>query len=859
MWDPRNDGALCDQCGLAAVREGTPVPSEMRSGALCYIAGEAPGLEETKVGRPFYGASGQELIRALEGAGIRRDEVSLGNAISCRPPGNDLATHRHWLGKENERREAAKLPPLLDPAVACRQRFYTELHAHHNVIAVGKTAYQAISGSNASIMAIRGGPAVLYPHPDRWMPVMHPEAPHAGLKVMPTIHSAFVMRARAWTSVFRGDIARAIRWFTGRLGWVEPKTTMRPDVATLRRWLAAPHEFVAFDLETDGLEPLTCNIRCIGLATPDEAMMVPILSIDGKTTFYDDVELAEVRCVLASFFLGPTVKIAHNFYYDSQVLKARWGVVPTPYRDTILLHRSVDTELPHNLGLVASIYTEIPGAWKSEHTATQARSDEDLHVYNVIDAVLTARIVAPLVRAVEMRQQAEVVKIDHRVQALCASMHENGMLVDGARRNEWDTKLAADALQQHAACRLTAGLPNLNPGSYPQVRHVLFERFGLAPTAFTPLDEPSTDDDSLRALRLGAKGDALNFINALRKFRRTTKLRGTYVKRLVPVTQAVPWDPFARDEEAEVDAEEAKREGRPTRLETPKGLLLADGRVHPDWNAHGTRTGRLSSKRSNAQNWPKKMRNMVVPAPGNVLVSIDADQLELRIICALAGCESYLEAFRAGKDPHAITSELLYGSAFTHANDADRGRMRDFSKRFVYAISYGSGDDTVHETITSVENDAGDLIYADMSMRETTELRRRWLAGVPQMATWWERQIKGAQQCGYMTEPVFGRRRDFMDEDAHSDILNYEPQASGAAIVMLATLDFLSAVACQYAGPGTGLICHIHDALLVECPEADATRIANTLRECMTRTVNIQGVDMAFSGKPKIGRNWAEV
>jgi DNA polymerase-1 len=225
---------------------------------------------------------------------------------------------------------------------------------------------------------------------------------------------------------------------------------------------------------------------------------------------------------------------------------------------------------------------------------------------------------------------------------------------------------------------------------------------------------------------------------------------------------------------------------------------------------------------------------------------------------SLAQCDRYLEAFRRGEDPHAVTSAMLYGATWQNASDADKKRMREFSKRFVYACVFGSGDDTVHDTIASVEDEAGNLVYANVSMRETSELRRRWISQADGIESWWKHQTDTARKQGFLIEPIFGRRRDFIDDDAYNEALNFVPQSSGAALIHLATLDFLQKYPFRYAGPGTGLVCQIHDALLVECPYADVKRVSSALQECFTRShPGLPGV--SFSGNTKVGNNWAEV
>ena len=86
-YDPRKFGALCDMCPL---KGNVPVPAESNPGATICMVGEAPGADEVRDGRPFVGAGGQELQRALNSARLQRRDLHLTNVMLCQPPKNEL-------------------------------------------------------------------------------------------------------------------------------------------------------------------------------------------------------------------------------------------------------------------------------------------------------------------------------------------------------------------------------------------------------------------------------------------------------------------------------------------------------------------------------------------------------------------------------------------------------------------------------------------------------------------------------------------------------------------------------------------------------------------------------------------------
>jgi uracil-DNA glycosylase family 4 len=879
-YDPQNHGARCDECYLRKTRAGGPVGPELKPGARALFVGEAPGGDEVEEGRPFVGESGRLLEKAMTSVGISRSEISLTNALCCRPPKNDLDTLLHKWERENKNRQKQGEPPLPHPVECCRPRLLKEMQRHPNIVTLGKIGTLAVTRRRLPILEVRGGP--IQGHIDENGSFI--DSPDGRYKVLPTVHPAFVARMKRWTRVIRADLSRAMRWFKGSLNWEAPKTNIRPTVQDIDRWLSRSHKFVAYDVETTMDDPLRNQLLCIGFATETEALVVPWFSIETKSYFYTDEEREKIKHILQLFFRDPKkTKVGHNAgYFDRMVIEHHFGVTPSPFLDTILLHRAVESELPHKLGFVGSIYTDVT-AWKAAHTGTEAQTDRELHEYNATDCVVTARIFPALVRAATLREQAEVAQFDHHLQSWCVGMHRNGLYVDQERRKEHDVRLKAEAIKWLAELRRICGNPSINPSSSHQIRALLFQDWGLTPIVFTKLGDASTSDDVLRALRLDPTLDEQKvlFLDALRRFRKAIKLRGTYVVKLQPEhALRLVDDPLALDAEVDpdVDPDELK--------EMLRGIVWADGRFHSDYNAHGTTSGRLSSSGPNAQNFPRSLRDIVVAQPGHVLVGADMDQLELRFAAALSGAERYLRVFNSGGDPHSETAAMLYEEEFKAADKDNKKRMRDFSKRFSYACLYRASPETVHDVIVSVENNKGELIYAKMNKRETALLHQRWLGANPEFEQWWEADLREYRRQGFLLEPVMNRRRDFLDGEDPNEIANFKCQSGGSAIVHLATKDLIDGpLPFRKWGPGTGLVNQCHDSLTFEVPcphpefrpldaegkvvekerefgycppgcKCEANKAARVIQEAMTRRVD--GLDVLFSASAKIGKRWSD-
>lgn len=956
-YSPEAHGARCDRCFLWKQRQGGPVPPEVNQNASLMVAAEAPGPDEVQFNRPLIGQSGQEIMQGLATIGVNRSDVNWTNAFLCRPPNNDLDRLLRRMKKENKAREAAGLEPYLSPMEACHPRFVEELRLQQDVIALGKIGAQSITGTNRSIFDLRGMPldGILAGDGRFHTTAYFAASPNefiTKLRVVPTVHPAFVLRQKRWRKPFRVDLARAIRWFRGTLQWKEPQKLFIPTPQQLEDFiLRAKHPFVVSDVETDAKEPLIAKLRCIGFSTTEFGMVVPLLSIDGHTHFYDSATEQAIIDIMVAHYRDPRIlKVGHNFgYYDRIVIRRQLGADPDPIVDTILLHRGVESELPHNLGFVGSLYTDVMDAWKADHTATQAKSDQDLWDYNLTDCVVDARVTEPLYSVVVGRGLTRSVDVHHKIQKFCADLHSVGMYVDQYRRRQHDEKFRKEAAEQRQLLRNIIGNPEFNPNSRDQVASILFDKWGLHPEviyendpsaakkikkAYTKDGAPSTGDDNLRAMMLYVqKEEQKLFLRGMRKFRGAVKLRGTNVIPLRPFDE--PY--FAQDDlQINADTEEGLRAldeedaadlllkmedlkgpKRKKLKEKKPGLVLADMRMHSHFNAHAATSQRLTSSEPNAQNFSRKIRDMIcaqmdIPGgvrslddymklmarisaktPGRVLIGADEDQLELRFATALSKAARYLEVFYTGGDPHYVTCELLYGNLFKNASESDQKRLRDFAKRFSYAVIYRASVETVFETLASSENDAGDLVFPWLTLKETRVFYDKWIGGVPEIPQWWDRDLAEYRQQGYLIEPVLGWRRDFLDGEDENELANFKCQAGGAAIVHLGTIEFLKHVPFERWGPGTGVIQQGHDALVVEapavhpphslkknkdgsldldkfglpkidkwCPKGckcvtEETR--QTLQSCLTVDGNPYGLPLRFTAGAKVGFRWNEV
>lgn len=899
-YEPRQFGARCDLCPLNGC--GKPVPPETRASAKIVVVGDYPGIDDMRNERPFTGAVGVEFDHAIEQAGLSRRDLHITNALLCRPPDGKLEAvvakvqkENRKIAKENAQRAKAGEAPLPTKALpqdCCRPRLTAELRDFDQMLLMGGLAVKNALGLGASVTDLRGGMIdgflVERPQGNQTLnkdDVAQPPPGARPIRAMPTLHPSFVLRARRWTHVFRSDIGRAVRWWAGALGWSPPRITYHPDANTLARFLAKDVPFYAYDLETDGIEPLTAKIRCVGIGTADEVMVVGLLGKDGYTRFYPADEQRRVREVLRDFFLDPArMKVGHNAgSYDRMVMEQQEGYTPAPLLDTILLHRlSGESELPHNLGFVGSMYTDAP-SWKTDREGNKlawgAETDEQLHEYCAKDVAVTARVVDPLYKNTVLRSQDHLIATDHAIQRICTEMHTIGMPVDQVERLKKERQIHSEVHRLRAKLQEIAGSSTFNPGSTQQLQELLFDKWRIEPQCdpkdrYTQNGDPSTSDTVIRSmLMLPLPEDHKNFLLTLRNYRGAQKALGTYIVKLRT------WDQYA-EEGWDEDETSDEREARMRYGEKKVGIVdPRTGRMHPGYNAHVTTSGRLSSSKPiNAQNFPAWLRTLVGVGGDRYFVGADADQLELRIAAARWGASLYLRAFDAGADPHASTALAVFEKEFRNADGFPGGRwdgdlfvldgtgkwgghakkLRNLAKRVQYASQYAASVETVHRVLTETENDAGELIYLNLSLREVRQMHANWLGNAKEFPQGWDREIEAWRNQGYLQEPVGGRRRWFLDGENLNEMVNFPIQGAGASLIAMSMIELRERVPPNCWGPYTGLVNQCHDSLMLECPDyATAELGGRILEECMNQThPGLPGVK--FSATAAIGRTWKD-
>jgi DNA polymerase I len=341
-------------------------------------------------------------------------------------------------------------------------------------------------------------------------------------------------------------------------------------------------------------------------------------------------------------------------------------------------------------------------------------------------------------------------------------------------------------------------------GSPQQLAPILFDKLGLSrkrrgKTGF------STDARVLQAIR-----HEHEIVPAIEEWREVTKLKSTYL------------DAFPE-------------------------LVDEDGRLHTTFNQTATTTGRLSSTDPNLQNIPirteqgREIRACFVSEPGNLLISADYSQVELRLLAHIADEPVLKEIFRRGEDVHTATAEAILGGK------TDPG-TRSKAKMVNYGIVYGLSAYGLADRLQIEQDEAQQFIDA-------------YLERFPKVKEFIDRTISTATTEGYVST-LFGRIRRVPELRSRQ----YQTRSLGERLAVNMVIQGTAAdiikvamVRCRDELRGAGLearlVLQIHDELLFEGPEAEVEQASEIVRREMAGAFEMDpplGVDVGA------GRNWLE-
>ncbi|MDB5420333.1 MAG: polymerase, partial [Brevundimonas sp.] len=433
---------------------------------------------------------------------------------------------------------------------------------------------------------------------------------------------------------------------------------------------------IGFDTETDALSATHAGLCGVSLAIgPNDACYVPLtheyepMAGAGGLDFGDtpdtrepivQLDKATALASLKVLLEDPSVlKIVQNGKYDLAVMSRR-GVRVAPIDDTMLISYVLEGGLHgHGMDELARLhlahepipFKKVAGVGKAQKSFKHVEL-KPATAYAAEDADVTLRlwrILKPRLARSGLTTVYET--LERGMPAVLADMEREGIRVDPDRLRRLSHEFGMKMVELEATAHELAGRP-FNLGSPKQIGDILFGEMALPGGKKTATGQWGTDASVLEDLAL-----THDLPRALLDWRQLSKLKGTYTDAL---TAAM--DP-------------------------------ATNRVHTSYQLAAATTGRLASSDPNLQNIPvrneigRQIRQAFIAAPGNVLISADYSQIELRLLAHIGDIPELKRAFKAGLDIHAATASEMFGVPVEGMPAETRRRAKAINFGIVYGIS----------------------------------------------------------------------------------------------------------------------------------------------------------------------------
>jgi DNA polymerase-1 len=583
----------------------------------------------------------------------------------------------------------------------------------------------------------------------------------------------------------------------------------------------------AVDTETTSTDPMRSDLLGVSIALePGDAYYLPFGHRAPAGELIAEEEEPENLPDIHSPAMGPLValledasvpKIGQNLKYDLLVLRRAGITLRGIDFDTMIASYLLEPgSREHGLDALALkyldhrtiTYEEVAGKGKSQIPFAEVPL-EKARDYACEDADIALQLADLFAPELERLQLVELFRsVEMPLVHVLAEMEWNGIRIDEPYFEELRVRLRKELERLEQEIYQVAGT-TFNINSNPQLREILFERLEL-PVLKRTKTGASTDASVLESL--AAQGHALPVL--LMEYRQLDKLLSTYVEAL------------------------------------PRMVNPETGRLHTSFNQTVAATGRLSSTEPNLQNIPirtelgAEIRRGFVPAEGNVFVSADYSQIELRILAHYSGDEAFVEAFRRGADIHRQTAALIFG---VEPERVTR-EMRDRAKTVNFAVIYGIGPFSLAQQL-------------GVTNAEAKEFIDRYFERFPGVRRYLDEQIEIARRKGYV-ETLTGRRR-YIPEITSKNFnvrsfgeraaTNAPIQGTAADLIKVAMIDIQRAL--EERGSAARMLLQVHDELLFETPAEEAEATLAVVCEKMEGAADLRVPLRVETG---IGRNWLE-
>ena len=588
----------------------------------------------------------------------------------------------------------------------------------------------------------------------------------------------------------------------------------------LSTWINKINESKAFaiDTETDSVQTVSANMLGISLSVAEnKGCYIPIgHDYEGCPNQLSMDEIIKV--------LGPVIEdnqdkiVGQNLKFDIPIL-SRHGIKITKFlADTMLMsyvlnstatRHGMDRLAEYYLNYTTTKYTDVTGSASKQISFAQVElgiatdyaaedADVTLRLYNALSPLLKEKPV----------QQKLLEDLEYPLVHVLSRVEQNGAKIDKKKLTNHSKELSEKIDELSSSAFKVAG-EEFNLDSPKQLLEILYEKLGLPVLKKTPKGQPSTNEDTLQRL-----SEEYELPKIILQYRTLAKLKSTYTDSLI-------------------------------NIENPKTK-----RIHTSYQQAITSTGRLSSTEPNLQNIPiktaegRRIREAFVPEKGNILISADYSQIELRIMAHLSEDKNLTYAFNNNVDVHSSTAAEVFGVSIENVSQDQRRS----AKAINFGLMYGMSAFGLTRQLGISRGEAQE--YLDTYFARYTGVRN------------YMNNIKAKAKEDKFVETIMGRRLYLNEINAANGLrrqaaeraaINAPLQGSAADIIKKAMLDIDQLLLNEMQE--VKMIMQVHDELVFECPKDLADSVMNKMKDIMEKTVKLK---IPLIADAAIGNNWNE-
>ena len=593
------------------------------------------------------------------------------------------------------------------------------------------------------------------------------------------------------------------------------------DEKNLDRWIKILEEktVIAVDTETSSLNPLEANLVGISFSyAPNKACYIPLAH--KEKSLKKEIVLKKIKPLLEDSSIK---KVGQNIKFDIIVLKQN-GIEINSIEDTMLISYTLDAgSNRHNMDTLSEIhlghktisFKELVGTGKNKLNFSDIELLKATE-YAAEDADITLRLYENLKERLDEEKLNKIYEcFEKPMVKLLSKLEFNGIKVDASYLKKLSSKFEKKLKKIEKDIYAMAGR-EFNIGSPKQLGEIIYNELKIAKLKKTKKGSLATNANVLEDLAFTGH----KFPNLVLEWRQVSKLKNTYTDAL------------------------------------QEHISFKTKRVHTSFLLAATNTGRLASSDPNLQNIPiksedgREIRKAFVADKGNILISADYNQIEMRILADIADVKALKKAFENEEDIHSLTASQVFNVPLNKVNEG----LRRKAKAINFGIIYGITQYGLAKQISVSNHEALDFINA-------------YFKKFPEIKDYMNTTIKSCRTKGYVNN-IFGRRihlrgindknfsiRSFQERAA----INAPIQGSAADIIRLAMIKLDQLIETDKKFKAKMLL-QIHDELIFEYTKNDSSYVQKIVIETMTSisTSDYHMFSIPLSVSVNSGLNWDE-